>query len=457
LTSILLYLSNIIIYIYIGIFFFNFKINIIYSLLINQIRANINNISFLEINCKFTYKINFIFKFQDSLYKYKKNKRNIITMIKNYSLSYYVSYNNNNNNITTINKSNSTELQDDSVSILTYIFTISAVLLIIFVLGIIFNLVSLLSIIFGKKPIQPIKLLILNLALADFIYILGIPLFLSNIVFKSWPLHLIGCQMFYLTDFIGMIVGVYTVTALSVERFFEVADEKRRIDSFSNKFKILMITIYLVLVWIFAILFSMPMVFSIRLESLSNSTVICTSNWTEEQINIFFAIKFLFMFIIPYSLITVSSVKLLLFLNKWKKKNLLRNLKQMTAMKTLMKYTTNAKLPNNNNNQNQNNEIGNLNEIKKLNDSNNTNKKYGLNNENENNNKLKKKVTQFLHPTIAYAPTKRESEQKIEITMRINSFNSGASKQNRIRRKASRIVLLIILLFFIQWIPLWIL
>ncbi len=374
-------------------------------------------------------------------------------MIKNYS--FYVSYN---NLTTTINKSNSTELQDDSVSILTYIFTISAVLLIIFVLGIIFNLVSLLSIIFGKKPIQPIKLLILNLALADFIYILGIPLFLSNIVFKSWPLHLIGCQMFYLTDFIGMIVGVYTITALSVERFFEVADEKRRIDSFSNKFKILMITIYLIMVWIFAILFSMPMVFSIRLENLSNSTVICTSNWTEEQINIFFAIKFLFMFIIPYSLITVSSVKLLLFLNKWKKKNLLRNLKQMTAMKTLMKYTTNAKSqPNNNQNQNQSNEIGNLNEIKKLNDPNNNsnNNKYGLNN--ENNNKLKKKVTQFLHPTIAYVPTKRESEQKIEITMRINSFNSGASKQNRIRRKASRIVLLIILLFFIQWIPLWIL
>ncbi len=372
-------------------------------------------------------------------------------MIKNYS--FYVSYN---NITTTINKSNSTELQDDSVSILTYIFTISAVLLIIFVLGIIFNLVSLLSIIFGKKPIQPIKLLILNLALADFIYILGIPLFLSNIVFKSWPLHLIGCQMFYLTDFIGMIVGVYTITALSVERFFEVADEKRRIDSFSNKFKILMITIYLIMVWIFAILFSMPMVFSIRLENLSNSTVICTSNWTEEQINIFFAIKFLFMFIIPYSLITVSSVKLLLFLNKWKKKNLLRNLKQMTAMKTLMKYTTNAKSqPNNNQNQNQSNEIGNLNEIKKLNDPNNNSNKYGLNN--ENNNKLKKKVTQFLHPTIAYVPTKRESEQKIEITMRINSFNSGASKQNRIRRKASRIVLLIILLFFIQWIPLWIL
>ncbi len=86
------------------------------------------------------------------------------------------------------------ELSEDPNSIITYVFSISALLLITFVLGIVFNLISILSILFSKKSIQPIKLLILNLALADFIYILGIPLFLANIVFKSWPLQLIGSK-----------------------------------------------------------------------------------------------------------------------------------------------------------------------------------------------------------------------------------------------------------------------
>lgn len=368
-----------------------------------------------------------------------------------------------------------TELTEDLNSIVTYVFSISAILLVIFFLGIIFNLISFLSILFGKKTIQPIKLLILNLALADLIYILGIPLFLSNIIFKSWPLQLIGCQLFYLTDFIGMIVGVYTITALSVERFFEVADEKRRLDSFSNKFKILMISIYLILVWLFAILFSMPMVFSIRIESLSNSTVICTSNWSEEQINIFFAIKFVFMFIFPYSIITISSVKLLLFLNKWKQNSLLRNLKQMTAMKTLIKYT--RKESNNESKSKKNSKSSevvqhspknDLNEIKKLNDAKSKdNKTYGLT-VSMSNAKLKgitattltanqsNQYQNHLHPDNCHnLREKRNSNKNVEMTIKINSFNTAVSKQNRIRRKASRIVLLIVLLFFIQWIPLW--
>lgn len=345
------------------------------------------------------------------------------------------------------------EIPEDINSIVTYVFSISAILVVIFFLGIIFNVISLLSILFGKKAFQPIKLLILNLALADLIYILGIPLFLSNIMFKSWPLQLIGCQLFYLTDFIGMIVGVYTITALSVERFFEVADEKRRLDSFSNKFKVLMITIYLILVWLFAILFSMPMVFSIRIESLNNSTIICTSSWTEEQINIFFAIKFVFMFIFPYSIITVSSVKLLMFLNRWKQNSILRNLKQMTAMKTLIKYTRKESHDSKAKRERSSEHLNDGNEVKKLKVK---NKTYGLAVVRNGTNNTKN-VTSLAPDNMKNTKTvsqKRESN-KIEMTIKINSFHTGASKQNRIRRKASRIVLLIVLLFFLQWIPLW--
>ena len=46
---------------------------------------------------------------------------------------------------------------------------------------------------------------------------------------------------------------------------------------------------------------------------------------------------------------------------------------------------------------------------------------------------------------------KRNSVMLNELTIKINSLSVGLIKKNKMRRKASRIVLLIVLLFFIQW------
>ena len=84
-------------------------------------------------------------------------------------------------------------------SVTTYVVTLSVVLCLIFILGVIFNIISILTILIAKA-FQPINILILNLAIADLVYIAGVPLFLVHIFSQNWPFGLIGCQIFFLTD-----------------------------------------------------------------------------------------------------------------------------------------------------------------------------------------------------------------------------------------------------------------
>ena len=137
-------------------------------------------------------------------------------------------------------------LSTNSTSLRIITNSLSMLLILIFLVGILLNLVSIIFILKVKK-LRAINLLILNLALADLVYISGIPFYVVHELSQSWPFQIIGCQLFFLTDFIGMFTGVYTVVALSVERFFEVVDKKKRLETFSCEFKRGLISFYLLL------------------------------------------------------------------------------------------------------------------------------------------------------------------------------------------------------------------
>ena len=102
--------------------------------------------------------------------------------------------------------------------------------------------------------------------------------------------------------------------ALSVERFLEVADKKKRLVKLKNKIKLRIISAYMASVWLFAFLFSLPIVMSIELVQLVDNSFMCETNWSEFKMNTFFTIKF----ILPFTIIFMSSVKLLIFLIKHK-------------------------------------------------------------------------------------------------------------------------------------------
>jgi somatostatin receptor 5 len=52
------------------------------------------------------------------------------------------------------------------------------------------------------------NILILNLLVADIVYMIGLPFLVSNELNQYWISGLLGCRIFFLTDFVGMLVGV---------------------------------------------------------------------------------------------------------------------------------------------------------------------------------------------------------------------------------------------------------
>ena len=274
-------------------------------------------------------------------------------------------------------------LSTNSTSLRIITNSLSMLLILIFIVGILLNLVSIIFILKVKK-LRAINLLILNLALADLVYISGIPFYVVHEFSQSWPFQIIGCQLFFLTDFIGMFTGVYTVVALSVERFFEVVDKKKRLETFSCEFKRGLISFYLLLLWSLSVVFSLPMVLSIQINSSS-----CDTNWNDFELNVYFTIKYLFSFIIPFMIISYSSLRLLLYLKECNRNS------QRRLHRTL-------------------------------------NRKVCEPNEQSDEKTFSNQIN---------------TSQSVRVRHKTKSYS--------IRHKAIRIVLSIVILFFIQWTPLW--
>lgn len=197
------------------------------------------------------------------------------------------------------------------------VFTSNFILSLIFILGLLFNAISIVFIILARA-FTPINLLIINLGLADITYSLGIPFFISQTLNLNWSFGLLGCRIFIFTEFSGIIVGILTVAALSVERFHDVTD-KNGLEPYSDRLKPYFAILYSILVWAFALCFSLPLIMSIQLKKYDQN-FICQSSWDDSILRIFFILKLFLIFILPYSVITISSYKLLKFLNNWKKR-----------------------------------------------------------------------------------------------------------------------------------------
>jgi uncharacterized membrane protein (Fun14 family) len=189
------------------------------------------------------------------------------------------------------------------------------ILAILFIFGIILNLISIIAILRTKK-LEIISILILNLAFADIVYLTGIPFFTMSALFGSWPFGLSGCIIFYLIDYVGMVVGVYTVAALSLERFLVVTDNKKRLENLSDKFKKFIVFIYLTIIWLIGIIFSLPLLLNIYLGKSMDDTYTCELNIDETKQDIILILRFFLIFILPFSIILTSSVKLIFFLKK---------------------------------------------------------------------------------------------------------------------------------------------
>ncbi|RNA36472.1 free fatty acid receptor 4-like [Brachionus plicatilis] len=293
-----------------------------------------------------------------------------------------------------------------------------SLLIVIYVLSIIFNSLSISSV-WHSKPFSTINLLIFNLSISDIVYSIGIPFFIVQILTKQLPFGSYGCRIFLCTEFCGITVSQLTITGLSVERFFDVADPKKRCDNFSNKFKILIIILYVFFSWLIALIFTIPFVMSVYSQQ-DGTMVTCQSLWSETSINIYFFMKFLFVFLIPYLIIIISSIKILLFLNKWKKRISKANEGSRKSIASLIIKSNSTFL----------HTIS----LSRL---------------------ASNSVDTRLTDVSSIDNEKKLPKNSLRDPGHKNSYINGAYLTS-VRKKAVRLVLAIIFVFLIQWFPFWI-
>jgi somatostatin receptor 5 len=92
-------------------------------------------------------------------------------------------------------------------SLLASVSIFASILVVIFIFGILLSVFSVIVIIKSKIK-NANNILILNLLVADIVYMIGLPFLVSNELNQYWISGLLGCRIFFLTDFVGMLVGV---------------------------------------------------------------------------------------------------------------------------------------------------------------------------------------------------------------------------------------------------------
>lgn len=310
------------------------------------------------------------------------------------------------------------ENQNDGILSTSSKLAFVSLLIVIYILSIIFNSLSISSV-WNSKPFSTINLLIFNLSISDIVYSIGIPFFIVQILTKKLPFGSLGCKIFLCTEFCGIIVSQLTITGLSVERFFDVADSKKRFENFSNKFKVFIIILYIIFSWFIAFVFTIPFVLSVYSHKNGTSDS-CHSLWDETSINTYFFLKFFFIFLIPYLIIIISSIKILLFLNEWKKRISKTNEGSRKSVASLIIKSNSTFL----------NSIS----LSRL---------------------ASHSVDTRLTDISTIENDKKLVKHSIKNSDHKNTYINGAYLTS-VRKKAVRLVLAIIFVFLIQWLPFWI-
>ena len=109
-----------------------------------------------------------------------------------------------------------------------------------------------------------------------------------------------------------MTCSVYSLVLLSLGQCILVTFKTSRYLKLVKKNRFA--TILMVLVWLIGIVYSLPGLLSIKLDQSFDGSYACGSKWNEQENNKFFIREFIFLFFIPFTIIFVSSTKLVLFL-----------------------------------------------------------------------------------------------------------------------------------------------
>ncbi|KAG9483744.1 urotensin-2 receptor-like [Eleutherodactylus coqui] len=165
---------------------------------------------------------------------------------------------------------------------------LSVVLTVMFLLGMAGNLYVLVITVLSHKPVGSMCVHVVNLALADLLYLSTIPFVVSTYLARDWYFGDIGCRLLLSMDLFTMHASIYTLTAMSLERYQVIVQPlKARISQCYRKLTSLVI-------WLISLLLTLPMMCMMRLEDSQYGLdkKICFPTWTPESFQHYLTVLF---------------------------------------------------------------------------------------------------------------------------------------------------------------------
>ncbi|XP_031353932.1 neuropeptide CCHamide-1 receptor-like isoform X2 [Photinus pyralis] len=191
----------------------------------------------------------------------------------------------------------------------------------IFVLGVIGN-GTLVVIFMRHRTMRNVpNTYILSLALADLLVIITSVPFTSVVyTVESWPWGELICKLSETAKDISIGVSVFTLTALSADRFFAIVDPLKKLHATGGSRKATRLTLGIAIsIWILALLCAVPAAIGSHLKKISSpdetiSFTVCypfPQDWLNHQypkINVL--MRFLILYILPLTIIAIFYLKM---------------------------------------------------------------------------------------------------------------------------------------------------
>ncbi|XP_072277218.1 urotensin-2 receptor-like [Pyxicephalus adspersus] len=166
--------------------------------------------------------------------------------------------------------------------------SLSTVLAIMFVLGLSGNVYVLVITVLSPRPAGSLCINVINLALADLLYLSTIPFVLSTYLSRNWYFGDIGCRILLSMDLFTMHASIYTLTAMSVQRYQVIVRPFRaHIAQCHQKMTSLAI-------WLTSFCLTLPMMCMIRLQDshYGSGKKICFPTWTPDSFRNYLTVLF---------------------------------------------------------------------------------------------------------------------------------------------------------------------
>ncbi|KAM4689565.1 galanin receptor type 1 [Discoglossus pictus] len=187
---------------------------------------------------------------------------------------------------------------------------------IIFTLGVLGNSLVITVLARNKpgKPRSTTNIFILNLSIADLAYLLFCIPFQSTVyVLPTWVLGAFLCKFTHYFFTISMLVSIFTLSAMSVDRYVAIVHSRR-----SSSIRVSRNALVgVILIWILSIAMASPVAYNQRLIHRSNNQTFCWEFWPNlKNKRIYVVCTFVFGYLFPLLLISFCYAKVLNHLHK---------------------------------------------------------------------------------------------------------------------------------------------